>query len=370
MKKELQDLAWRSLPEEFKEKVMNLYDSFAISREFHEDKMENNSNEYWRCAASERLLEDLFGFGNINIHNKSKPKFKVGDFVHCKTPEEEGIYRVLRVYSGVNINYYDCRVAFTDKLFLYRFYESDLEPSIGPDTSHKQPDDENHPGDYSIYPDIDRRTAYGFLTRGCPNRCKWCVVPQKEGAIRPYQTIHDIAVDGRDHIILMDNNVLASEYGIRQIEEIVRLGLWVDFNQALDARLVTPEIADLLARVKWIKRIRFGCDTPAQIDECERAMGLIDRAGYRGEYFLYCILLDDFNESYRRVSHWRERGSRYIPHCQPYRDINNQHQVIPQWQRDMARWADRKELFRTCGFADYEPRKGFFCREYFDIYKQ
>ena len=32
--------------------------------------------------------------------------------------------------------------------------------------------------DYSLY-EIDKRVAYGFLTRGCPNRCKWCVVPQK-----------------------------------------------------------------------------------------------------------------------------------------------------------------------------------------------
>lgn len=35
--------------------------------------------------------------------------------------------------------------------------------------------------DYSIYPAIDNTTAYGFITRGCPNKCKWCVVPQKEG---------------------------------------------------------------------------------------------------------------------------------------------------------------------------------------------
>ena len=40
--------------------------------------------------------------------------------------------------------------------------------------------------DYSIYPQIDKKTAYGFLTRGCPNRCKWCVVPKKEGKVKPY----------------------------------------------------------------------------------------------------------------------------------------------------------------------------------------
>lgn len=33
---------------------------------------------------------------------------------------------------------------------------------------------------------------------------------------------------------------------------------------------------------------------------------------------------------------------------------------------DLARWADRKELFRACEFEDYEPRKGFFCKEYFN----
>ena len=78
--------------------------------------------------------------------------------------------------------------------------------------------------DYSLY-GIDKRTAYGFLTRGCPNRCKWCVVPQKEGNINPYMDIEEIAVEGRNRIILMDNNVLASDYGLGQIEKIVRMGV-------------------------------------------------------------------------------------------------------------------------------------------------
>lgn len=78
----------------------------------------------------------------------------------------------------------------------------------------------------------------------------------------PYMDIEEIAVNGRKNIILMDNNVLASDYGLQQIEKIVKLKLHVDFNQGLDARLVTDDIAKLLAKVKWIKRIRFGCDTP------------------------------------------------------------------------------------------------------------
>lgn len=35
--------------------------------------------------------------------------------------------------------------------------------------------------DYSLYPDYTKDTAYGFLTRGCPNNCGFCMVCEKEG---------------------------------------------------------------------------------------------------------------------------------------------------------------------------------------------
>ena len=220
--------------------------------------------------------------------------------------------------------------------------------------------------DYSIYPSIDSKTAYGFLTRGCPNKCKWCIVPKKEGNVRPYMDVEEIAIYGRTNLILMDNNILASDYGLQQIEKIIKLGLKVDFNQAMDARLVTPEVGKMLARVKWIKRIRFGCDTEQQIEHCENAIELIDGAGYKGEYFFYCMLHGDIRENLSRVNHWKNKGRRYLTHCQPYLDFNSRIQNIPQWQLDMARWADRKELFRTVEFVDYEPRKGFRCKVYIE----
>lgn len=220
--------------------------------------------------------------------------------------------------------------------------------------------------DYSLYPSIDKRTAYGFLTRGCVRHCKWCIVPKKEGFIKPYMDIEQIAVNGRDKVVLMDNNVLAIDYGLQQIEKIAKLGIHVDFNQGLDARLVTEEVAQLLAKTKWIKRIRLACDTPAQIAECDKAIDRIDKYGYKGEYLIYCILLDDINECYERVIHWRNRGSRFLPFCQPYRDLTKPN-VIPKWQQDMAAWANKKQLFCTCDFKDYQPRKNFKCNKYFEL---
>lgn len=246
--------------------------------------------------------------------------------------------------------------------------------------------------DYSIYPHIPKDTSYGFLTRGCPNKCPWCVVPKKEGAIRPYMDVDEIAIDGRRNIVLMDNNILAAgDYAISQFEKIIERGYRVDFNQALDARLVTEDFARLLAKMKWLdnSRIRFGCDTPAQIEDCERAIDMINRNGFRGQYFLYTMIggkarkgeSDDdaqrrmFAEGFSRINHWWERmhvlritHKRNIiyAYSQPYRDPENINADIPEWQRDIARWCNKRQIFTIMPFAEFSPRKGFYCREYFD----
>ena len=212
---------------------------------------------------------------------------------------------------------------------------------------------------------VDTKTAYGFLTRGCPNKCPWCIVPIKEGKQVAYMDVEEIAIEGRTKLILMDNNILASDYGLEQIEKIIKNGYRVDFNQALDARLVTEEIAKLLAKVKWLTPIRFGCDTHRQIEHCKGVMKRID--SYRDNpayYLLYTIIGEDINEDYERLSSFRDNPRVRIV-GQPYRDFNNPNQIIPQWQKDMARWSMRRELYATCDFKDYEPRKGFKCKEYF-----
>ena len=225
--------------------------------------------------------------------------------------------------------------------------------------------------DYSIYPTVDK--SFGFLTRGCPNKCKWCVVPRKEGKVRPYTDIDEIAIEGRHRIVLMDNNILAAgDYAHEQLDKIAKRGYRIDFNQALDARLVTDDFAKQLASIKWIdRRIRFGCDTHAQIAECERAIDLIRSHGYRGEFFLYTMLSENIQECYDRVMYWwrvnqRQRKNHepnvYI-HAQPYRDPNGKNS-IPKWQKDMAGWVNKKMYFQSFPFEDFSPRKGFVCNQY------
>lgn len=232
--------------------------------------------------------------------------------------------------------------------------------------------------DLTIYPNVPTDVSYGFLTRGCPNKCKWCVVPRKEGVIHPYWDIDRVA-NGRKKVVLMDNNILAAgEYAVEQLNKIIERGYRVDFNQALDARLVTDEYARLLAQIKWLdNRIRFGCDTPKQVEDCEEAMRLINSYGYKGQYFLYAMLNDNFKECYTRVHHWWERnhairaahkGNAIYPYSQPYRDPDNPNHKIPQWQKDMAGWVNKKMIFESCDFKDFSPRKGFKCETYINQY--
>ena len=225
--------------------------------------------------------------------------------------------------------------------------------------------------DYTIYPWIKPREAYGFLTRGCPNKCKWCVVPKKEGAIRPYMDVDEIVQHGkRPYLTLMDNNILAAgDYAVEQLEKIIRGGYHVDFNQAMDARLVTPQYARLLSRVKWFPYIRFGCDTHAQIEHCERALALLHENGWHGNVFLYCMITSDFDESIARVSYWRNKlvaGEKTYPHVQPYLDFNDPNWKPPKWQQDMARWSGIISLKKTFPIMDYVPRNGFVFSMYHD----
>jgi len=154
--------------------------------------------------------------------------------------------------------------------------------------------------DYSLYPDCDY--AVGYITRGCPNRCRWCVVPKKEGQIRPYADWRDIVRPDTKKLVLMDNNILASEYGIEQLTELAGTDYRIDLNQGMDARLVNERIADIIARLKWIKYIRFSCDQIQQIEAIENAAALLLKRGIKHyRLFIYLLVTSDIENAVYRV---------------------------------------------------------------------
>lgn len=162
--------------------------------------------------------------------------------------------------------------------------------------------------DYSIYPSCDY--AIGFLTRGCIRRCRWCVVPKKEGGIRPYRTWDQVVRSDTKKLVLMDNNILSIDYGINQLAELAKTDYKIDLNQGMDARLVTPAIADILCKVKWIKNIRFACDHSSQIESIRNVAALLQERGVpASKMFVYFLVTKDIEDCLRRVDALRDLGA-------------------------------------------------------------
>ena len=146
--------------------------------------------------------------------------------------------------------------------------------------------------DYSLYPMY--KEAYGFLTRGCINKCPFCIVPRKEEAIRKHADIEEF-LDGRKSAILMDNNILASDWGLSQIEKIARMRIKVDFNQGMDARIIAKDksIAKLLGKVKWIRFIRMSYDSSKITEEGETAISYLKEFGISPSRIWFYMLVKE-----------------------------------------------------------------------------
>ena len=202
--------------------------------------------------------------------------------------------------------------------------------------------------DYSLY---GFPISMGFLTRGCIRECSWCIVPKKEGKIHEHADIEEFL--RHDKAILLDNNVLAHEHGIRQIEKIVRLKIKVDFNQGLDARLIDRQTAKLLSKVKWLKPLRLACDSKGMIQHVQKAVEYLRWENTTPSRFFVYVLVDDVMDAVERVRFLKSMN--LDPFAQPYRDPSGGEST--QEQRDFARWCNHKAIFKTCSWEEYKGRK-------------
>lgn len=107
--------------------------------------------------------------------------------------------------------------------------------------------------DYSILDEIEYQypmsnAYYRYTTRGCVNKCAFCAVPTLEPDYMPYiplkervERINNLYGEQKD-LLLMDNNVLASEYYPRIIQEIIDCG----FQKG--AKFIQPNLLEIAVR--------------------------------------------------------------------------------------------------------------------------
>ena len=207
--------------------------------------------------------------------------------------------------------------------------------------------------DYGLYPELTRDTAFGFLTRGCPNACGFCVVSGKEGtrSIR----VADLSAfwRGQRNITVMDANLLACDKAPDMLVSLIESGAGIDFTQGLDARYVDEDTARLLGGLK-IKMVHFAFDLMRNEAAIIRGLTLFRKYFHKSDRHCRVYILTNYDttpaEDWYRVQKVTELGFR--PDVRIY-----QKGTHSQFLTDLAHWANNPRFYRSCPFADFVPRR-------------
>jgi len=220
--------------------------------------------------------------------------------------------------------------------------------------SSKLPDEIEHEmPDYALY-GIDY--SIGFTSRGCIRNCPWCIVPQKEGQIREHSQFEEFVHLDHSKVLLLDNNFLASPNCVEKLNWLHYSFCKVSFNQGLDIRLVTEEIAGLLADVKYCdgdfneRRLYFSFDQPAILEQVKKGIDFLNSAGIKSSslmFYFLCNFNTTFEEEQERFKTLLDLG--VDPFCMNY--------GTPDAERlDFARYVNSQRCARKMSFQEFRER--------------
>ena len=209
--------------------------------------------------------------------------------------------------------------------------------------------------DYSLYPELTKDTAYGFLTRGCHNGCKFCVVPRKEGFISKKVADLNEFWNGQKYIKLLDPNLLNCNEHIELLEQLVDSKAYVDFTQGLDIRLTNEQNIDLINQIK-IKEIHFAWDNAKHnlvpYFKQYKALAKHKPHGHYGTVYCLTNFGSTMEENLYRIYTLRDMG--FNPYVMIYDKPN-----APRAVRLLQRWCNNRIIFNSCPrFEDYDHKKG------------
>lgn len=214
------------------------------------------------------------------------------------------------------------------------------------------PDDIEHIyPDYSLYPELTRDTAYGFLTRGCSRGCSFCHVQVKEGIIS--HKVADLSEfwNGQKNIILCDPNILACKDHIELLEQLRDSGAKVNFNQGLDIRLINDRNLELIRQIK-LDSIHFAFDRWQDKDIIEPKLHqFAEKTGYNrnnGKVMVYILTNYDttLEQDIYRIQLCRELN------FSPYPMIYDKEHADPVY-RKLQRWCSNFIFWNVKNFDDY-----------------
>ena len=209
--------------------------------------------------------------------------------------------------------------------------------------------------DYSLYPEMTKDTAYGFLTRGCPRGCSFCHVEAKEGrASRKVANLSEFW-DGQKNIVLCDPNILACREWKDLLQQLIDSKAWVDFNQGLDIRLMTEEKAEMIKYIKT-KNLHFAWDRYQDKEKILPKFKMfkeITQIDYRKlGVFVLCNFDSTLSQDLERIYMLRDLG------FNPYVMLYNKESIPKMHElRKLQRWVNNRVIFNSVNtFEEYLRR--------------
>lgn len=207
--------------------------------------------------------------------------------------------------------------------------------------------------DYSIYPTLTKDTAFGFLSRGCPRGCDFCIVGKKEG--RCAVKVADLSEfwRGQKKIVLCDPNILACKDWRDLFRQLRESGAEIDFNQGLDIRLMTEEKARAINELR-VKEIHFAFDRYEDkeiiVPKLELFARVTKHSPHAHKAIVYTLVnfSTTFEQDLERIYLLREMG--YWPYVMIY---DKEH--AERKYKDLQRWVNNRFIFASVKrFEDYK----------------
>ena len=202
--------------------------------------------------------------------------------------------------------------------------------------------------DYSLYPEY--KFAAGFLTRGCPRGCSFCVVGSKEG--RCSRQVAELSEfwRGQKSIELLDPNSLACKEHEKLLIQLAETGAKVNFNQGIDIRLTNPDNIELLNKIKT-PMLHFAWDNPDDdlTEYFKRFNELTAVKSFRNKIV---YVLTNYGSTIEQDLYriYTLRDLEYSPYVMVY-----QKDTAPKEIKRLQRWCNNRFIFRSVeNFNDYK----------------
>ena len=167
-----------------------------------------------------------------------------------------------------------------------------------------------HKLDYEFYPDY--KFSLGFTQRGCRLKCKFCVVPTKEGKNKSENTIHEIwrGDPYPRKIHLLDNDFFGQpeDQWRARVKEIQEGNFQVCFNQGINIRLIDKNVAEALPTINFRddqfkkKRIYTAWDNIGDEKRFFKGVDMLTANGIKpNEIMAYMLIGYDRRDTWERI---------------------------------------------------------------------